>query len=179
VRLHARLLLATVLVVLCALVGPALAKKRVALLTIEGKGGDDVTVAIDEVLSREATVLSDGLFRRRQERMNITFLDERGYARVCAALLADAVVTGTWRASGRRFRLTLVVRSGRTGKIVGKVVEVVRDRDLGRDEKEAIATKLLPLVRDLDMVTDDPGEAPDELTTLAEAGTGGFHRPAV
>jgi hypothetical protein len=159
VRLHARLYVATVLVVLCALVAPAMAKKRVALLTIDGKGGDDVTVAIDEVLSREATVLSDGLFHRRQERMNIAFLDERGYARVCAALLADGVITGTWRTSGRRFRLTLVVRSGHTGEIVGKVVEVVRDRDLSRDEKEAIAEKLLPLVRNLELMTaDDTGD---------------------
>jgi len=157
VRVHARLYVATIVVVLCALAASASAKKRVALLTIEGKGGDDVTVAVEEVLSREATVLSDGLFRRRQERMGITLLNEKAYARVSAALLADGVVTGTWRSAGRRFRLTLVVRSGRTGAIVGKVVEVVRERELSRDEKEAIAAKLLPLVRDLELVTDDGG----------------------
>lgn len=156
-RVHARLYVATIVVVLCALVASASAKKRVALLTIEGKGGDDVTVAVEEVLSREATVLSDGLFRRRQERMGITILNEKAYARVSAALLADGVVTGTWRSAGRRFRLTLVVRAGRTGAVVGRVVEVVRERELSRDEKEAIAAKLLPLVRDLELVTDDGG----------------------
>lgn len=156
-RVHARLYVATIVVVLGALVASASAKKRVALLTIEGKGGDDVTVAVEEVLSREATVLSDGLFRRRQERMGITILNEKAYARVSGALLADGVVTGTWRSAGRRFRLTLVVRSGRTGAIVGKVVEVVRERELSRDEKEAIAAKLLPLVRDLELMTDEGG----------------------
>ncbi|MBZ0235024.1 MAG: hypothetical protein K8M05_22040 [Deltaproteobacteria bacterium] len=156
-RPRARLFVATIVVVLCALVAPAAAKKRVALLTIDGRGGDDVTVAVEEVLSREATVLSDGLFRRRQERMGITFLNEKAYARISAALLADGVVTGTWRSAGRRFRLTLVVRSGRTGAVVGRVVEVVRERELSRDEKDAIAAKLLPLVRDLGLVTDDGG----------------------
>jgi hypothetical protein len=175
VRVHARLWygLATILVVLCALAAPALAKKRVALLAIEGRGGDDVTIAVEDVLTREVTVLSDGLFRRRQERMNITYLDERGYARVSAALLADAVVTGTWRSAGRRFRLTLVVRSGSSGKVVGKVVEVVRDRELSRDEKDAIAGKLLPLIRDLEMVTDasGPTDEPADTTTDEPADT--------
>lgn len=171
-HLHARLFVATVLVVLCALVAQAAAKKRVALLAIEGKGGDDVTVAVEEVLAREVTVLSDGLFRRRQERMGITVLNERGYARVSAALLADAVVTGTWRTAGRRFRLTLVVRSGRTGAVVGKVVEVVRERELSRDEKEAIAAKLLPLIRDVELVTAD-GDGDGSGTGADGDGAGG------
>jgi hypothetical protein len=165
VRRHARLYAATILIVLCALVAPALAKKRVALLAIEGKGGDDVTIAVEEVLSRDVTVLSDGLFRRRQERMGITVLNERGYARVSAALLADAVVTGTWRSAGRRFRLTLVVRSGKSGAVVSKVVEVVRGRDLGREEKDAIASKLLPIIADLALNTGEGEDTSDADTS--------------
>lgn len=150
--MRARLLLraAAILIVLGALAAPALARKRVVLLAIEGKGGDDLTAAVEQVLAREVTVLSDGLFRRRQQRLRLIQLTDQAYARISADLLADAVVTGTWRSTGRRWRLTLVVRHGRTGAVVGRVTEVFRGRELEREDKEALAARLLPLLRDLD-----------------------------
>jgi hypothetical protein len=48
---------ATIVLVLCVAAAPAFAKKRVALLGIEGKGGLVVRDAVDEVLQREVTVL--------------------------------------------------------------------------------------------------------------------------
>ncbi|MBE7452157.1 MAG: hypothetical protein HS111_25735 [Kofleriaceae bacterium] len=88
------------------------------------------------MLAREVTVLSDGLFRRRQQRLRLTQLTDQAYARISADLLADAVVTGTWRSTGRRWRLTLVVRHGRTGAVVGRVTEVFRGRELEREDKD-------------------------------------------
>ena len=62
VRVSASAYAATVLIVLCCAVAPALAKMRVALLGIDGRNGEDVRTAVEEVLAREVTVLSEGLF---------------------------------------------------------------------------------------------------------------------
>lgn len=164
---------------LCALAAPASAKKRVALLAIDGARGDDVTAAVEQVLAREVTVLSDRLFRRYQEQLNITRLTDNGYALVAGELLADAVVTGTWRRAGRRWRLNLVVREGRSGAVVAEVVETFRARTLGQDEQDALADRLLPVIRRIaPLVPTEDETEPDDVPPADDpqrAGDGDGH----
>lgn len=167
--LRVRAAIATILIVLCASVAPAFAKKRVVLLAIEGTGGDAARDAVEEVLAREVAVLSEGLFRRRQHRLGIAALTDETYARIAADLAADAIVAGSLRSAGARARLSLTVRDARTGAIATVVVIVVPRAAIDRAGKDAIAAKLLPAIAAIDEAPEAAPPAPEPVVEPAPA----------
>jgi hypothetical protein len=145
----------------------AWAKKRVVLLKFEGLGSDSMQDAVADVLQRENTIVSDSAFRRSQKRLGVRKLSEIGYARVAADVQADAIVTGTLARAGRRWRLALVVREGRSGEMTATLVVQLRSAVPDEAAKNEIAAQVLPVIQntvpiggeDVDEGS-DPGQPP-------------------
>jgi len=139
--------------------------RRVALFPLEGDRDRAVTDAVAELLAHDHTVVPDTVIAASQARQALTgSLGDRDYASLATAISADAVVLGTCVQAGRRLRLTLTVREGRTGARVAELVFVVQKRGRALDAGGArqVAARLIPAIDAIAPIAVEPDPAPGE-----------------
>lgn len=119
----------------------ALAKKRVVLFDFIGPGADGFRSQVRQMLRRRATLLSPRTYRRAARRLRVRRHSPGNVRRIARRINASGMVGGrVRRLPGRRYRIHISMRSGRTGRIVASFSVTNRGRRLrGRARREMIA----------------------------------------
>jgi hypothetical protein len=121
----------------------AWAKRRIAVTQFIGKG-DAVQKVVQELVARDATVISDAAVKRTQRRLHIAELTDSNVARIAAELQADAIVQGSVQRTGVEWGLTITIIDGKTGGVSDTVSVALRSNKLDPASRRELADKLTP-----------------------------------
>ena len=136
--------------------GRARADKRVVVLDFGGGRSADVQESVAALVDSRHHVVSAATYQRAARRLKLRKMTDRNVARVAARLEADGVLSGALMRQGGRYRLELVLRAGRSGRVVKRISVPMRQPRITRRERSVLQAKLLPALRHLPALFDEP-----------------------
>jgi hypothetical protein len=145
-RLAPRLLAGLVALAALAAGTEALADRRVVIDRFTGPQAARNQAQVRQVVARRHQVVPTTDWRRAQRRLKATSATNRNVARVAADRKVDAVLTGSVRRVRGRWQAQIVVRAGKTGRVVETVRVPLRSPRIDARAQQAIADALLPVV---------------------------------
>jgi len=139
-----------VFAVLAMSAAPAAADLRVAMLDIEGSRSEGLTQDVSDLIRDighkliKAKVYRDAAKRLRKKKLNAEHV-----RKVCEFLQIDAVVFGTINAERGKYVFSLMVREGRTGKLVKTLTLKLKDAELSAAIKKKLRARLIHVFDDI------------------------------
>jgi hypothetical protein len=106
---------------------PALAQKtQVAVLPFTGPGAAAARQGVLQGLGSRFAILAPAAYARAAKKLHVDGATEKGVLKVCKSLKCDAVVSGAVKKKRRKHTLTVVVRDGGSGRVLGKKAQTVK-----------------------------------------------------
>jgi hypothetical protein len=152
---HAQGLLGrTVVVIAAALISlaapaSAAADRRIAVLEIEGARTPRLQQALTQLVKSQHEVLRSTSYRDAARRLRAPRMTPKDIKRVCAYLELDGVLEGTLVSEGGRYKLTLRLRSGKSGAIEWKQAMYLNAPRLSDKIARQLKSKLGAAIGDL------------------------------
>jgi hypothetical protein len=150
-------------IVLTALAGQTAlaAKKRVVVLGFSGPSASRVRRGLVRAMNRRVRMVASRRYRRAARRLRVQAATEAGVAASCTKVRCHAVISGSVKRSRRgRYLVSVVVRDGGTGRILGRASARIRGRRRLARAGRTLAREVLKLVRKGSLGRRAPPEPP-------------------
>ncbi len=161
----ARLALAGLVGALALTMAPAdtWAKKRVVLFDFVGPRSGSFQSQVRSMLRRRATVMRGRVYARAQRKLRIRRGTPRNVRRIAKRIRAVGMVGGVIRKlPRRRYRVRIIVRSGKTGRVVGAWTVTTRGRRLRGQALRVTRANLRVALRRLPRTLGPAGDDDDD-----------------
>jgi hypothetical protein len=131
-----------------ALARPALAEK-VVVLDFTGPKAAKFQVDVVKALRKGNTIVPAARWKRTARGLKATKVNDRNVKKVAKKMKVDAVVTGSVSRRGTRYRVQVVMRSGKTGDSIAEVEVTAKKAKFSAREISDIKAQLLPALDEM------------------------------
>jgi hypothetical protein len=148
---------------------PALARKRVVVLDVEGARNSKIERSLADLVGEQATVLPSTEYRKTARKLKATKLSPEQVARVAARMDADGVLESLIVADKGRYLLRLRLREGTSGRTIKKIALHLRSPSLTGTMEDALAERLSAAIAGLprlESIEEADGDADEEVAAV-------------
>ena len=133
---------------LIAVATPAEASK-VVVLDFTGPKAAKFQVDVEKALKKGNTLVPKAKWKKTAKQLKATKVNAKNVKKVAKKMKVDAVVTGSVTRRGTRYRVNVVMRSGKSGESVAEVEVTAKKPKLSAREISDVKAQLLPALDDI------------------------------
>jgi hypothetical protein len=139
----------------CLLVAAPAEASKVVVLDFTGPKAAKFQVDVEKALKKGNTLVPKARWKKTAKQLKATKVNAKNVKKVAKKMKVDAVVTGSVTRRGTRYRVNVVMRSGKSGESIAEVEVTAKKAKLSAREISDVKAQLLPALDDLGGGGDD------------------------